>query len=208
MKARAGSADARTACLRHEDWGYLAGDTVAAARRLLGCTLVSTVDGVETGGMIVETEAYLGLSDPASHAHASKGRTPRNDAMFTGLGTLYVYVSYGIHHCINVVTGEVGDPAAVLVRALEPSTGLDVMAERRRRASDLCNGPGRLAQALGITLSHNYHDLAGPPVQLVKGSAVADAGVGSSGRIGVSRAADWPLRFFVRGHPAVKAPRW
>ena len=208
MKARAGSADARTSCLRQADWGHLAGDTAAAARRLLGCTLVSTVDGVETSGVIVETEAYLGLSDPASHAHASKGRTPRNDAMFAGPGTLYVYVSYGIHHCINVVTGEVGDPAAVLVRALEPSTGLDVMAGRRGRARDLCNGPGRLAQALGITLSHNYHDLTGPPVQLAKGSAVADADIGSSGRIGVSRAAQWPLRFFVRGHPAVKAPRW
>lgn len=208
MKVRAGSADARTACLHHAGWGYLAGDTVAAARRLLGCTLVSTVDGVETRGVIVETEAYLGLSDPASHAHASKGRTPRNDAMFAGLGTLYVYVSYGIHHCINVVTGEIGDPAAVLVRALEPSTGLEVMAGRRGRVRDLCNGPGRLAQALGITLSHNHHDLARPPIQLVKGSAVPDADVGSAGRIGVSRAADWPLRFFVRGHSAVKAPRW
>ncbi len=206
MKARATSADSRRVVPRH--WGYLAGDTVAAARRLLGCTLVSTLDGVETGGVIVETEAYLGLKDPASHAHASKGRTPRNDAMFAGLGTLYVYVSYGIHHCLNVVTGEAGDPVAVLVRALEPSTGLDAMAERRGRAGDLCNGPGRLAQALGITLRHNYHDLARPPVQLVKGAPVSDADVGSSGRIGVSRAEDWPLRFFVRGHPAVKAPRW
>lgn len=198
----AGSADACAS------WRYLAGDTVAAARRLLGCTLVSTVDGVEASGVIVETEAYLGRSDPASHAHASRGRTPRNDAMFAGLGTLYVYISYGIHHCINVVTGEAGDPSAVLLRALDPSTGLHVMADRRGRAGDLCNGPGRLAQALGVTLRHNYHDLARPPIQLVRGPAVADADIGSSGRIGVSRAADRPLRFFVRGHPAVKAPRW
>lgn len=169
---------------------------------------MSTVDGVETGGVIVETEAYLGLEDPASHAHASRGRTPRNDAMFAGLGTLYVYISYGIHHCVNVVTGEAGDPSAVLVRALEPSTGLDTMARRRGRSRDLCNGPGRLAQALGITMRHNYHDLARPPVRLVKGTPVTDPDVGSSGRIGVSRARDRPLRFFVRGHPAVKAPRW
>lgn len=208
MKVPARSADARASSHCRPDWGYLAGDTVAAARRLLGCTLVSTVDGLEASGVIVETEAYLGLDDPASHAHASRGRTPRNDAMFTGLGTLYVYISYGIHHCVNVVTGEAGDPAAVLVRALEPATGLDAMAERRRRAADLCNGPGRLAQALGVTLRHNYHDLARPPIQLVRGPAVPHADVGTSGRIGVSRAADWPLRFFVRGHPAVKAPRW
>lgn len=169
---------------------------------------MSTLDGVETGGVIVETEAYLGLEDPASHAHASRGRTPRNDAMFAGLGTLYVYISYGVHHCVNVVTGETGDPSAVLIRALEPSTGLDAMARRRGRERDLCNGPGRLAQALGVTMRHNYHDLARPPIQLVKGTPVADPDVGSSGRIGVSRAADWPLRFFVRGHPAVKAPRW
>ena len=169
---------------------------------------MSTLDGVETSGVIVETEAYFGPEDPASHAHASRGRTPRNDAMFAGLGTLYVYISYGVHHCVNVVTGETGDPSAVLIRALEPSTGLDAMARRRGRESDLCNGPGRLAQALGVTMRHNYHDLARPPIRLVKGTPVADPDVGSSGRIGVSRAADWPLRFFVRGHPAVKAPRW
>ncbi len=188
--------------------GFLAGDTARVARRLLGCTLVSTIDGLETRGVIVETEAYLGLDDPASHAHASKGRTPRNDAMFSSRGTLYVYVSYGIHHCINVVTGVEGDPAAILIRALEPVGGFDAMAGRRGRDTDLCNGPGRLAQALGINMRHNYHDLAAPPVQLVPGDPADDSKVGSSGRIGVSRAADWPLRFFVMGHPAVKPPRW
>ena len=190
------------------DWGFLAGDAADAARRLLGCVLVSTVDGLETRGVIVETEAYLGLEDPASHAHASKGRTPRNDAMFAPRGTLYVYVSYGIHRCINVVTGEEGDPAAVLVRALEPVAGREVMARRRGRATDLCSGPGRLAQALGITMRHNYHDLALPPLRLLPGTPLDASETGSSGRIGISRARDWPLRFFVRGHPAVKSPRW
>lgn len=190
------------------DWEFLTGDTADVARRLLGSTLVSTVDGLEARGVIVETEAYLGLADPASHAHESKGRTPRNDAMFAARGTLYVYVSYGIHHCVNVVTGREGDPAAVLVRALDPVMGQEVMARRRGRAADLCNGPGRLAQALGITMRHNHHDLALPPVRLLPGTPVEESKTGSSGRIGVSRARDWPLRFFISGHPAVKAPRW
>ncbi|MDE2652672.1 MAG: DNA-3-methyladenine glycosylase [Gemmatimonadetes bacterium] len=190
------------------DWDFLSGDTAEVARRLLGSSLVSTVDGLETSGVIVETEAYLGLGDPASHAHASKGRTPRNDAMFAARGTLYVYVSYGIHHCVNVVTGEEGDPAAVLVRALDPVSGEETMARRRGRTTDLCSGPGRLAQALGITMRHNYHDLAQPPVRLLPGAPVEESRTGTSGRIGVSRAGDWPLRFFIRGHPAVKPPRW
>lgn len=188
--------------------GHLAGDAATVARRLLGTAILSAVDGLETCGVIVETEAYTGLEDPASHAHASRRRTPRNDAMFSARGTLYVYISYGIHHCINVVTGEEGDPAAVLIRALEPVSGLPAMAARRGRETDLCNGPGRLAQALGITMQHNYHDLARPPIQLQPGEPVPDAEVGTSGRIGVSRAADWPLRFFIKGHSAVKPPRW
>ncbi len=188
--------------------GHLAGDAATVARRLLGTAILSAVDGLETRGVIVETEAYTGLEDPASHAHASRRRTPRNDAMFSARGTLYVYISYGIHHCINVVTGEEGDPAAVLIRALEPVSGLDVMAARRGRERDLCNGPGRLAQALGITMQHNHHDLARPPIRLQPGEPVPDAEVGTSGRIGVSRAADWPLRFFIKGHSAVKPPRW
>jgi len=192
-------------CWLHDQ---LIGDAATVARRLLGTTIRSTVRGVETRGIIVETEAYLGLDDPASHAHASKRRTPRNDAMFSASGTLYVYISYGIHHCINVVTGAEGDPAAVLIRALEPVAGLGTMAARRGRDADLCNGPGRLAQALGITMRHNYHDLGRPPIQLQPGEPVPDPQVGASGRIGVSRAADWPLRFFVKGHSAVKPPRW
>ncbi len=189
-------------------WTALAGDGARVARRLLGSMLVSTVDGLETRGVIVETEAYLGLDDPASHAHRSKGRTRRNDAMFGPCGTLYVYVSYGIHHCINVVIGNEGDPTAILIRALEPVHGLDAMAARRGRRADLCSGPGRLAQALGVTMRENHHDLSTPPVQLFPDAPVDRSKVGVSGRIGVSRAADWPLRFYVKGHPAVKSPRW
>lgn len=186
--------------------GLLDGTTAEVARRLLGSLVVSTVGGRETSGIIVETEAYLGPDDPASHAFS--GRTPRNDAMFGTRGTLYVYVSYGIHRCINVVTGAEGDPGAVLIRALEPASGLDVMTRRRGRHTELCSGPGRLSQALGIAMRHNGHNLSLPPICLVARPALAAAEVGTSGRIGVSRAADRPLRFFVRGHPAVKAPRW
>ena len=183
-----------------------AGGATEAARRLLGSVLESTVDGVETSGVIVETEAYLGRDDPASHAFL--GRTPRNDAMFGPAGTLYVYLAYGIHRCINVVTGEEGEAGAVLVRALDPLSGLDLMEKRRGRTDELCSGPGRLSQSLGITIGHNRHDLALPPIRLLARSAVPNAEVGTSGRIGVSRAADRPLRFFVKGHPAVKPPRW
>ena len=185
---------------------FLAGGTAGAARRLLGSRLISTVSGFETSGVIVETEAYLGSEDPASHSF--RGRTPRNDAMFGAAGTLYVYVSYGVHRCINVVTGEVGNAGAVLVRALEPVSGVEAMSARRGRDTELCSGPGRLAQALGITMRHNRHDLSLPPLRLVARPTVPDGEVGTSGRIGVSRAANRPLRFFVRGHPAVKSPRW
>lgn len=186
----------------------LVADCAQAARNLLGSVLVSTVDGVETSGVVVETEAYLGPHDPASHARAATGRTARNEAMFGDPGTLYVYLSHGLHHCANVVTGKRDDPAAVLLRALEPRSGLERMARRRGRPADLCNGPGRLAQALGIALRHNGHALSEPPVRLTPGRGFARAQIGVSGRVGVSQAADWPLRFFVKGHPAVKAPRW
>ncbi len=155
----------------------------------------------------METEAYLGADDPASHARSPGARTGRAAMMFEEAGRLYVYASYGVHRCVNVVTGRPGEPGAVLIRALEPADGLDAMAERRGRARDLCNGPGRLAQALGIGMPHNGHDLAREPIRLLERPAIDDARVGVSGRVGVSRAADRPLRFFVAGHPAVKSPR-
>ncbi len=187
--------------------GFFEGDCAEIARNLLGAILASTVDGRAASGVVVETEAYVGPHDPASHARASTGRTARNESMFGDGGTLYVYLSHGLHHCANVVTGRRGYPSAVLVRALAPVDGLGVMAARRGRKTDLCNGPGRLCQALGITLSHDGRSLSRPPVRLLAGRPLRNADVGVSGRIGVSRAADWPLRFFVRGHPCVRAPR-
>jgi DNA-3-methyladenine glycosylase len=173
------------------------------ARALLGARLVSTIGGVRTSGVIVETEAYLGPDDPASHAATRIGRTARNAAMFGPPRHAYVYRIYGMHWCMNVVTGAEGDPQAVLVRALDPLEGVEEMARRRGGAAGLASGPGRLCQALGVTNAMYGHDLSRPPLELRPGWTVADADVGVSGRIGVRAAHDWPLRFFVRGCAAV-----
>lgn len=173
------------------------------APELLGRVLVSDLGGARTSGVIVEVEAYVGPDDPASHARASVGRTARNESMFGAPGIAYVYRSYGIHWCMNVVTGEVGHPVAVLLRALDPLDGRDVMEERRGRATDLCSGPGRLTEALGITGDEDGHDLSKAPLRLEAGWSVDEDRIGSSGRIGIREATDWPLRFYLRNQPAV-----
>lgn len=173
------------------------------ARELLGARLVSTVEGVLTAGVIVEVEAYHGVDDPASHAATRSGKTARNAAMFGPPGRAYVYRIYGMHWCVNVVTGAEGDPQAVLIRALDPLAGEAEMARRRGGAAGLASGPGRLCQALGITGALYGHDLTRPPLELRSGWRILDAEVAISGRIGVRAAADWPRRFFVRGSPAV-----
>ncbi|NNM33293.1 MAG: DNA-3-methyladenine glycosylase [Gemmatimonadetes bacterium] len=177
------------------------------ARTLLGYVLSTNVGGVRAAGRIVETEAYVGPHDPASHAAERTGRTRRNRAMFGPAGTLYVYLSYGMHVCANVVTGRAGYPAAVLIRALEPLDGHAEMARRRGRNSDLCSGPGRLCEALGVRLEDDGTPLNGGPVRLEEGPLPVPEEIGASRRIGISRGADLPLRFYLRGHPAVKPPR-
>lgn len=174
-----------------------------AARALLGARLVSTREGVRTVGVIVETEAYGGSDDPASHASTRAGRTPRNSPMFGPAGSAYVYRSYGVHWCVNVVTGPEGDPQAVLLRGLEPLEGEDVMARRRHGRRPLAAGPGRLCEALAIDASCNGHELCRIPLRLESGWAVEDRWVAVSGRIGVGAAADRPLRFYVAGSPGV-----
>lgn len=171
------------------------------ARDLLGSVLVSTIGGAVIAGRIVETEAYAGPHDPASHAAEHIGRTPRNAPMFGAPGTAYVYLIYGIHWCLNVVTGPEGYPAAALIRALEPLTGLPVARERRGRARpdrDLMSGPGRLSQALGIAGKQDGHALFTPPLWIGEGRTIADHDVVTGPRIGVSRARDWPLRYRIR----------
>ena len=183
--------------------GFLGRPVVDVARELLGCRLVSVVDGHRTAGVIVETEAYDGSHDPASHAATASGRTKRNAVMFGPAGYAYVYRIYGMHWCLNVVTGSDGEAQAVLIRGLDPIEGEDVMRERRGRRSPLAAGPGRLCQALGVTGELYGHDLDEPPLSLEPGWHVRGPSIGVSGRIGVRAAADWPYRFHVRGAPGV-----
>ena len=170
-----------------------------AARALVGCTL--TLDGV--GGIVVETEAYA-PDDPASHSFP--GRTNRNATMFGPPGFLYVYRSYGLHWCANVVCEPEGMGAAVLLRALEPTHGVEEM-RRRRRVEDvrlLCAGPGRLTQALGISLEHDGLDLFRTPFELRPPDAAAEIATGT--RVGITKAGERPWRYALRGSPYVSRP--
>jgi DNA-3-methyladenine glycosylase len=166
----------------------------AVARQLIGWTLV--VDGV--GGVIVETEAY-DTDDEASHSF--RGLTPRNAPMFGPPGRVYVYLSYGMHWCLNVVCRDVGHGAAVLIRALEPTRGIESMRERRGLLPTelLAAGPGRVGQALGVDHSFNGLAFDAPPFQLLEPAGHFDLVVG--GRIGITKAADIPWRFGVAGSP-------
>ena len=161
-------------------------------------------------GRIVEVEAYGGGSDPASHAF--RGPTMRNATMFGPAGRLYVYLSYGMHHCANVVTGRAGDGEAVLIRALAPVSGVELMWARRpaaRREVDLCSGPGKLCQSLGIDLDFDGADLLDPasPARLVDDGTPPPRAYGESTRIGISVGVDVPWRFWVVGDPNVSRGR-
>jgi DNA-3-methyladenine glycosylase len=191
------------------DRGFYARDTEIVARELLGCILeCRTPDGI-TSGRIVETEAYIGEHDLACHAAA--GRTRRTEPLYGPPGIAYVYFIYGVHWCFNAVTRAEGEPSAVLVRALEPVRGIDLMRERRpaaKRDIDLTNGPGKLCAALGIGPSHNAMRLDRPPILIRPGETVNDRDVVVTPRIGISEAADWPLRWFVADNPWVsKTPK-
>ena len=167
------------------------------ARALLGCVLtrVGPAGGPAVAGRIVETEAYTGLDDPASHAAERIGRTARNDPLFGPPGTAYVHLNYGIHWCLNAVTGDEGVPSGVLIRALEPLDGIETMRERRGGREDLTNGPGRLTQALAIGPDLQRHPLDRDPLRIESGEPVPEAHVRRSSRIGISRATDLPYRF-------------
>lgn len=186
---------------------FFSRDAVTVARALLGTRLVSRVGGESCSGVVVEVEAYLGPADPASHAATRAGVTPRNRAMFGPPGRAYVYRSYGIHWCLNVVTGREGEGEAVLLRGVEPLTGLEVMRRRRGGVDPLAAGPGRLGQALGVTDALYGHDLTRPPLQLRPGWSVPEDRIRVTGRVGVGKAPEWPLRFFVEGSPGVSRGR-
>jgi DNA-3-methyladenine glycosylase len=171
-------------------------DVVAVARSLIGKTLITNMDGKRTGGIIIETEAYAGATDRACHSYGNR-RTPRTEIMYADGGVAYVYLCYGIHHLFNIVTGPQDSPTAVLIRALEPTIGLDVMLERRKRRP-LAHGPGALTSALGITLRHNSHPLDSPTLWIEEGTQPTRIHAGP--RIGVDYAgpdALLPYRFYV-----------
>ena len=182
----------------------LAGPVLVAAPRLLGCTLS---DG-EVVVRLTEVEAYAGERDPGSHAY--RGRTPRTAVMFGPPGHAYVYFTYGMHWCINVVCGPAGEASAVLLRGGEVVTGRDIATARRRGAAarDLARGPARLAQALGITGALNGVSLLDDgPLRLTSGEPVPAASIGRGPRVGVAAGATRPWRFWIAGEPTVSAYR-
>ena len=178
---------------------FYARPTIQVARGLLGQILISDIGGRRTAGRIVETEAYLGPHDPASHAFGHR-RTARTEVMYGRPGTAYVYFTYGLHWCLNAVTERLGFPAAVLIRALEPLEGLPLMRRRRGRVrdADLCAGPARLCQALGITGRENGRVLTNGRLRIARDRR-RRAPVAVTGRVGITDAADWPLRFVIAG---------
>jgi DNA-3-methyladenine glycosylase len=186
---------------------FYARDPVVVARAVLGRLLVHDSPQGRVSGLIVEAEAYRGDGDPASHAH--RGRTARNAAMFGEPGHAYVYFTYGMHHCLNLVTGSAGKASAVLVRALEPVDGDELMRERRGAGATtrLARGPGNLARAFGLTRAHDGLDLVDGPLWLSDlpprrgGHRVA-----CGPRIGIRVALDRDWRCFLEGHPCVSAP--
>lgn len=166
------------------------------ARDLLGRLLIRRLPDVTLAGRIVECEAYQ-QDDPASHSY--RGITNRTEVMFGKAGCLYVYFTYGMHHCMNVVTGAAGEGSAVLLRAVEPLEGLDWMGARRGVADprSLCRGPGRLTQAFGVDLTQNGVDLvAGVELLIAKGVPIPDDRVGVGPRVGISVATRQPWRFY------------
>lgn len=173
-------------------------DTISLSQCLLGKVLVSCHDEQLVGGMIVETEAYL-HDDPASHAYLNK-KTKRNKAMFMRAGTSYVYFIYGMHYCFNVVSNAEGTGEAVLIRALYPVYGIEIMQKRRntQNIKQLCNGPGKLCQALGIDISCNQVSLLDDSLYILDYKTFDDSHIMSSPRIGIRKGKELPYRFYVK----------
>lgn len=169
----------------------LGGSVFSAAAGLLGWRIRTEFGGRVTEVVLTEVEAYAGGEDPASHAY--RGETPRNTSMFDAAGTLYVYRSYGIHWCMNVVVGEAGLPHAVLLRGGEPVSGREVMIERRGRADHLTDGPGKLSRALGVTGDHDGTSVIDGPVRLLPGERAGR--IERTPRVGLTVARDMPWRY-------------
>lgn len=184
------------------DFSWLQTSAAQAARRLLGCIIERTIDGEVVRARIVETEAY-DQSDAASHSY--NGQTPRSEVMFGPAGYLYVYFTYGMHYCCNVVVGEAGYGAAALIRAVEPLSQSDALTSRRRGKTgvELTNGPAKLCQALGIDKALNGHDLSTKPLQLIVQPPAPDNEVTTAVRIGIQKAKDVRWRYYLTDSPYV-----
>ena len=184
-------------------------DVVAIARELLGKILVTKIDGFTTSGRIVETEAYIGLNDKASHSFGGR-RTPRNEHMYASAGTAYVYICYGMHHLFNVVTNSKDIPDAILIRAVEPLSGIATMLERTGKKSldhTLTKGPGNVGKAFGISKVHSGFKLTGSRIFINEDPSYSEASdtdrIGISKRIGVESAGAaslYPYRFYLKGN--------
>ncbi len=192
-----------------EDSFYQGKDVVKIAKQLLGKVLVTHIGGIYTSGMIVETEAYAGAADKASHAYNNR-RTARTEVMYGKGGTSYVYLCYGIHHLFNVVTNVQDVPHAVLVRGVEPLEGIEHMLARRRKEkldSTLTAGPGALSMALGIHTRHTGVPLSGTEIYIEdRGIKVAAKNIVAATRVGVAYAAEdayLPYRFYIRDNKYV-----
>ncbi|WP_295667180.1 DNA-3-methyladenine glycosylase [uncultured Mucilaginibacter sp.] len=187
-------------------------DVVALSRDLLGKYIFTCIDGLKTGGYIVETEAYKGIVDKASHAYGNR-KTPRTQTMFMLGGISYVYLCFGIHEMFNIVTSAEGQPHAILIRAINPTEGVDIMLHRRNMPAlkpNITSGPGSVAKALGISRKINALSLQSNEIWLEdNGLTFEDEKIASVPRVGVSYAAEdalLPYRFYVKGNPYVSKP--
>jgi DNA-3-methyladenine glycosylase len=183
---------------------YQRDDVLAIARDLLGTLIYTKIDGDEvTGGVIIETEAYAGIEDKASHAYGGR-RTARTEVMFASGGIAYVYLCYGIHSLLNVVTNVSGIPHAVLIRAIHPTIGIKIMEKRRKGNVPLANGPGKLTQALGIRMLHNLQPFSSESLWIEPRKEVSSSyQIVSSQRIGIDYAEEHallPWRFCLSNH--------
>ena len=196
------------------DKDFYSRDTLTVAKDLLGTILVHNVDGKTLTGKIVETEGYLGLEDKAAHSYGGR-RTKRVESMYGPPGTAYVYVIYGMYHCLNLITVEEGVPEGVLIRGVEPLENIEQMAKNRFQKSyskltayqkrNLTNGPGKLSMAFGIDRSLDKEDLSKDRLYLIEGQD-EDFDIIQTTRIGIDyaeEAKDFPYRFYIEGNPYV-----
>lgn len=182
-----------------DTFNWLNNDAESAAKRLLGCEIEREIDGLTIRVRIVETEAYDQI-DEASHTF--KGKTKRSETMFNSAGHLYVYFTYGMHYCCNVVAGEEGYGSGVLIRAVEPIEGLEIIEKNRGlTGKQVTNGPGKVCQALAIDLSFNGHYLSQSPVRLIKKPALSQSEITATTRVGISKAVHELRRYYINNNP-------